>query len=298
MKFEDLVRLMSENKLTSGAVNLYFENQGKGDHFDAEGCALIHHAVLAESVEPLKLLVEMGFDINLAKQHIKANNPLHLAVINGKIEHAILLLQQGADPNILNASKFSPLALLVIYGRNAISAEQNHTKTPEFCMEFAKILLDRKARPLSCYGTKNSPWELASQRNDVVHCQWQQLFIKHFLDNYQSYSRDYSDIACSVMVRSPFIASEQRARLNNIYNKVEAKNREFQGDAEVRPLFTRSNSNDLKITAMWNAKKQAQQRQPIAGKARTASFSELEMGTQNTSGRGPSFRRGRSESEL
>jgi HEAT repeat protein len=60
-------------------------------------------------VELVKLLLERGVDVNTTAQSKERNTPLHLGALQGGFEVVRLLLEHGANPNLLNAAGDTPL---------------------------------------------------------------------------------------------------------------------------------------------------------------------------------------------
>lgn len=90
----------------------------------------------------LKYLLEQGFDPN---ETSLSGLALHTAVSNLKVDQVKLLLQYGADPNMLNNHGQTPL--MIVAGKTC--SIMNHSKYEKYpkAIEIAKILLDAGADP-------------------------------------------------------------------------------------------------------------------------------------------------------
>ena len=82
---------------------------------DAEGKSLLYHAADQGHVEPMRLLLEAGAEIDAQTAREKMA-PLHKAADCGHLEAVRLLVQSGAQKDVLDAIGRSPLGLAVSSG--------------------------------------------------------------------------------------------------------------------------------------------------------------------------------------
>lgn len=105
---------------------------------NARGFAPLHLAALCGDVESAKLLISNGADVNIADNG--GNTPLHRAICFTDIIR--LLLDNGADPNMLNTTMLrTPLEkavveglpeaveIMICFGANPALAKDNHGST-------------------------------------------------------------------------------------------------------------------------------------------------------------------------
>ena len=82
---------------------------------DAEGKSLLYHAADQGHVEPMRLLLEAGAEIDAQTAREKMA-PLHKAAEGGHLEAVRLLVQSGAQKDVLDAIGRTPLGLAVFSG--------------------------------------------------------------------------------------------------------------------------------------------------------------------------------------
>ncbi len=107
---------------------------------DYKGIPLLFELITRDDVEGIKLLIENGADIN--SHNKQGDTPLHLAVMNRKINTTKLLIENGADINshneqdntpfhlaVMNASKIDIMELLIKKGAD-IDSHNKQGDTP------------------------------------------------------------------------------------------------------------------------------------------------------------------------
>ncbi|XP_012671527.2 transient receptor potential cation channel subfamily A member 1b [Clupea harengus] len=87
---------------------------------DETGATLFHHATSGGSLEVIRLLVSATGPEGLNPRDEQGSTPLHWAVEKHKEGSCALLLDLGADPNILNTALMSPLHLAISKGHNGM----------------------------------------------------------------------------------------------------------------------------------------------------------------------------------
>lgn len=93
-----------------------FENKLDIHEIDAEQNSNYLHIALNSAtqttppIETIQFYLDHQLDVNL--QDIAGNTPLHYAVLCSNIPCALLLLQAGANPNVINREGFCPLSML------------------------------------------------------------------------------------------------------------------------------------------------------------------------------------------
>ncbi|XP_037390095.1 transient receptor potential cation channel subfamily A member 1b [Pygocentrus nattereri] len=80
---------------------------------DESGASLLHHATANGNLEVIRLIVTTVGPEELNAQDDQGQTPLHWAVEKNQEESCSLLLELGADPNILSMALMSPLHLAV-----------------------------------------------------------------------------------------------------------------------------------------------------------------------------------------
>lgn len=73
----------------------------------------------------LKELLRKGSDVN-QRQKTTENTPLHISAMNGHNECALLLLENGADPKLVNRQGMTPHQLAIHVGQNSIASTILH----------------------------------------------------------------------------------------------------------------------------------------------------------------------------
>ncbi len=113
------------------------------------GLTALHFAARQGGAAAARALVDAGVDVNLPSPGDKAT-PLLVAVINGHFDLAAMLLERGANPNLVSDAGVSPLyaalnvqwAPIAAYPQPRAHLQQSHTY-----LDVMKQLLDRGADP-------------------------------------------------------------------------------------------------------------------------------------------------------
>ncbi|KAL2085161.1 hypothetical protein ACEWY4_018481 [Coilia grayii] len=87
---------------------------------DDAGATALHHATSGRSLEAIRLLASATGPEGLNVCDYQGSTPLHWAVERQAEDSCALLLELGADPNILNAALMSPLHLAISKGHNSM----------------------------------------------------------------------------------------------------------------------------------------------------------------------------------
>uniref|UniRef100_A0ABD2W0D5 Uncharacterized protein n=1 Tax=Trichogramma kaykai TaxID=54128 RepID=A0ABD2W0D5_9HYME len=122
--------------------------------YDSEGVTHFHVACKYGVVEAVRKFLEFGQDPNLECDEMNPNPPLHLALRFCRKEVAELLLKGGADPNLLNHDRETPLHLVCkdhpvrrcLYGEVLANHQRNESAGGHRCEE--QVGLDTTA--ISC----------------------------------------------------------------------------------------------------------------------------------------------------
>ena len=113
------------------------------------GLTALHFAARQGSAGSARALVEGGADVNLVSPGDRAT-PLLVAVINGHFDLAAMLLDKGANPNLVSEAGVSPLYATVNVQWAPIAAypqPRSHLQQQRTYLCVVKILLDRGADP-------------------------------------------------------------------------------------------------------------------------------------------------------
>jgi uncharacterized protein len=113
------------------------------------GLTALHFAARQGSAMAARALVEGGADVNVLSPGDKAT-PLLVAVINGHFDLAAMLIETGADPNLVSDAGVSPLYATLNVQWAPIAAypqPRSHLQQTRTYLDLMKLLLDRGADP-------------------------------------------------------------------------------------------------------------------------------------------------------
>ena len=113
------------------------------------GLTALHFAARQGSATAARALVDGGADVNVLSPGDQAT-PLLVALINGHFDLAALLLEKGANPNLVSDAGVSPLyaALNVQWAPIAAYPQpRSHLQQTRTYLDVMKLLLDRGADP-------------------------------------------------------------------------------------------------------------------------------------------------------
>jgi ankyrin repeat protein len=113
------------------------------------GLTALHFAARQGSAAAAKALVDGGASVNLPSPGDKAT-PLLVAVINGHFDLAAMLVDSGADPNLVSDAGVSPLYATVNVQWAPIAAypqPRSHLQQSRTYLEVMTLLLERGADP-------------------------------------------------------------------------------------------------------------------------------------------------------
>ena len=114
----ELCRLLCER----GDVDVYkgYKYGGKTGYCFPGNTAL-HEAARTGSMECMRILLDVGKANVNAKKNL-SNTPLHSAALGGRIEAATLLIERGAEINLINDSNKTPLDIAHEYSETELIA--------------------------------------------------------------------------------------------------------------------------------------------------------------------------------
>jgi ankyrin repeat protein len=113
------------------------------------GLTALHFAARQGSAAAAKTLVDGGADVNLPSPGDRAT-PLLVALINGHFDLAAMLLESGADPNLVSDAGVSPLYATVNVQWAPIAAypqPRSHLQQSRTYLDVMQLLLERGADP-------------------------------------------------------------------------------------------------------------------------------------------------------
>jgi len=113
------------------------------------GLTALHFAARQGSVAAARALVEAGANVNLVSPGDQAS-PLLVALINGHFDLAALLIDKGANPNLLSDAGVSPLYAVLNVQWAPIAAypqPRSHLQQSRDYLDLMKLLLDKGADP-------------------------------------------------------------------------------------------------------------------------------------------------------
>lgn len=90
-------------ELVKGGANVNFQNA-------KDGCGALFWAVNCGNTALVKVLLKYGADVNVRTLPNRGSlTPLHTAVVTGRAEEAMVLIQEGADQSLKDAAGLTPL---------------------------------------------------------------------------------------------------------------------------------------------------------------------------------------------
>ena len=120
-----------------------------------------------QPVEVLHLLIEAGLDLSACELGSPGHSPLQVAVRQGMIEHARLLLAAGANPNVASPSFEAPLNLAIARFAQSPPSEDLNMAIVDLLLENHADLApsDPQSLPLGCVP---SLWYAVSTFNPAI----------------------------------------------------------------------------------------------------------------------------------
>ncbi|KAA3482817.1 ADP-ribosylation factor GTPase-activating protein AGD3-like [Gossypium australe] len=100
----------SSDRSSASSINLVGTSEGQTTD-DLDGCTLLHLACETGDIGMIELLLQYGANINVMDS--RGQTPLHRCILKGKAAVAKLLLTRGADPQVLNRENKTPVELAV-----------------------------------------------------------------------------------------------------------------------------------------------------------------------------------------
>jgi hypothetical protein len=105
----------------SGIASEAIKEQKMEEKEDKEEPYQLHEAVKAGNITEIEKLIHGGYDVNETRDHDQSlSTPLHLAVFNNHPEVVSFLLENGANPNLLDIHRRTPLQVAVDHGYDKI----------------------------------------------------------------------------------------------------------------------------------------------------------------------------------
>ena len=81
--------------------------------YSYDGWTPLHLAAFFGELDAARLLVEAGADLQAVSRNSMANTPLHAATAGKHQAVAVMLLEQGADPTVVDAGGYTPARIAV-----------------------------------------------------------------------------------------------------------------------------------------------------------------------------------------
>ena len=106
------------------AMKKQIEEGADPNEKDDEGLTPLHHAASRKgpTIEGVRTLVEGGANPN-EELDSDGLTPLHLAAMNGDSEFIRILLERGANPNVMDHDRRTPLYLAACYAKEEVESE-------------------------------------------------------------------------------------------------------------------------------------------------------------------------------
>ncbi|XP_043922215.1 transient receptor potential cation channel subfamily A member 1-like [Protopterus annectens] len=122
---QDIFEFISKG-LTDNVKDLVAEDPECLNRLDKLQAMPLHHAAGKGNLQIIKLIINNSSK-NLNVTDCNGNTPLHWATEKNQVQSIILLLEEGADPNILNKFLLSPLHIAVqLYYNEAVKVLAAH----------------------------------------------------------------------------------------------------------------------------------------------------------------------------
>ncbi len=103
---ESVLALALKYKCDTELIDLLIESGAELDDFDDEGVSIFDYAITYGAIDLVTKMVVSGIDINRTQRR-SGFTPLMCAVCYGRKDIVLLLLEKGADKDIIDAKGFS-----------------------------------------------------------------------------------------------------------------------------------------------------------------------------------------------
>lgn len=103
---ESVLLLALKYKCDTDLIDLLIDSGADLDDFDDEGVSVFDYAVTYDAIDLVKKMVDMGTDVNHTQRR-SGFTPLMCAVCYGRKDIVLLLLEKGADKDIIDTKGFS-----------------------------------------------------------------------------------------------------------------------------------------------------------------------------------------------
>lgn len=171
-----LIEAIDEGNLQTIRQLIAANSELLSDVVDYCGTSALHIAVDDENHQVITELIRLGDDINSLAG---GQTPLHSAVLNAKVPTIKLLLEQGADPNVISNHGETPMLIAAI--RRQLFDEDDEQVIPDLLLSYGAVLDIHSA---SALGRLETVKQLIKENNSALQdCPKPEEIVSHSIHN-------------------------------------------------------------------------------------------------------------------
>ena len=165
------------NRETPKSTAMVLEKGANANVLDSEGRLPLHIAVIEGNIETANLLIKATKNVNQC-ENILGNTPLHVACINGDVKTALALIEAGAKTDITNQSGKTPLFYAIKHGNvDLVNAFKEKKLASEDDLVMAKKAMNSGTEEVlqgkaKVSYTGHSGWVVQTGNNVLVFDYW------------------------------------------------------------------------------------------------------------------------------